>query len=377
MKKLLFETNLKGHRMEYIHHLYLGMMEHQEHNYVIVVPQEFEQRKEMYEWPVVNNIRVVFLPKKSESKDVDDSSLLRESWRKTKLLRYYVKKEKADGVFLISLMEFIPFLPILIPKRVRVSGIIYKIYLYRWKNSSWKSRMGDVFKYLVLSGRNCINAALILNDAPAARRYNSLYHTDKFHFITDPYNAIDYSPKNVRAELGVSDDDKVFLHFGGLNRRKGTLEILKSLSLMDEKQKNLAVFIFAGKIYQPIYDEFYHLLNEVKDSTNIIVLDKFVDNEQLADLIFSSDFILAPYSGTIQSSGVLGHAAYWGKPVIGPSQGLVGKLIKRHNLGVTLPEITPNALADVMSGLEKYELKSHYNDEIKINNFLKAVVESC
>lgn len=361
--------------MEYIHHIYMGMVDRANEEFIIVVPQEFEEKRSLYKWPKADNIRFELINNKKSSNEDTEGGIIRRALRLSRLLHKYVRMEKTDSVFLISFMDYLPFLPFFISSNVKVSGIIYKIYLYRWKRSSWKIKLGDVLKYVLISKSKNISTAFILNDAPAARRFNTLYKTGKFHFITDPYNAVDYTPKSIRNILKIDIESKVFLHFGGLNRRKGTLEILKAVKLLDDKQKRLYTFIFAGKVYKPIYQEYYALVRELQPSSNIIVIDSFVSNEQLADLCVTSDFILAPYSGTIQSSGVLGHAAYWGKPVIGPSQGLVGKLIKRHNLGVALSEITPETLADVMYSIEKYELNSSYKEEIAIKNFLKAIFE--
>ena len=47
-----------------------------------------------------------------------------------------------------------------------------------------------------------------------------------------------------------------------------------------------------------------------------------------------------PYQITKLSSGVLGYAAVFRKPVIGPSDGLIGNLIRENGLGKCLPFIS-------------------------------------
>lgn len=367
MKKLLFETNLTGHRMEYVHHIYMGMLEHLEDEYVIVVPEEFIQKRGLYYWPDASHIKFAFMPNISDNNE--EEGVLRQSIRRSRLLRHFVKKEKADCVLLITLMAYIPTIGLLIPRKVRVSGIIYTIYLYRWKNSSWKSHAQDVMKYLSIRFAPCVKNVFVLNDMPSAAKLNKLYHTDKFRFITDPYNAIDYSPKNVRKELGVKENEILFLHFGGLNRRKGTLDILKSIGLIPEERRKKSVFIFAGKVYGSIREEFYSLIKILPSDSRVIVYDRFCSNELLADLCSSSDFILMPYRSTSQSSGLLGHAAHYGTPVIGPKDGLIGKLIRKNHLGYQLNGISPEGIAEVISKVSPYRLCCDYKDQISIERF--------
>ncbi len=53
-----------------------------------------------------------------------------------------------------------------------------------------------------------------------------------------------------------------------------------------------------------------------------------------------SDVILMPYTRPEYSSGILALAARSGKPVIGPTGGLLGRLIRENGLGVAA-ELTP------------------------------------
>ena len=72
-------------------------------------------------------------------------------------------------------------------------------------------------------------------------------------------------------------------------------------------------------------------------------------------------------------SRVEGHAANYGTPVIGPSQGLVGKLIRRNKLGIALNIITPSALAEAMLGAEPYGLITDYKNQITVPRFLDSL----
>lgn len=371
MKKLLFETDLGGHRMEYIHHIYMGMGEHRKDDFVIAVPQEFEDKKALYEWPEFENVRFVYIeglrPLSTES------GFIRQSFYLSKMLRRYVKKVEADSVFLITLMGFIPGLLFYISSRVHVSGIIYKHYLYSWKKSSRIKKTLEVAKYLVMRYCSCLTTVFILNDTTVAAKLNKLYHTDKFQFLTDPFNAIDYQPQNIRKELQVGDGDKMFFHFGGLNRRKGTIDILESIKLLPQEELKRCVFVFAGKVYSAIRKEFYDILQTLPSEARVRVYDEFCTNEFIADCCTSSDFILIPYYATGQSSGLIGYAAYYGTPVIGPAEGLVGKLIRKYRLGITISEITPANIAQSVSDAKTFRVDSRYKDIIRVEHFNEEI----
>ena len=186
---MLFETALSGHRMEYVHHLYMGMIMHPEHDYIIVVPDDFEKKKSDYEWPDRSNIHFDFISRQ-EIKKVYTGGLISCSWKKTKLVQNYLKKDNPQSVFLIQLISFIPFLPLLVAKKYQVSAIIYKIYLYEWRQYSIIRKLLEVLKYKLMVWSGCINTVFILNDYSAVSVLNRSYKTSKFKYLTDPVNRV-------------------------------------------------------------------------------------------------------------------------------------------------------------------------------------------
>ncbi len=102
MKKMLFETSLIGHRLEYIHHIYMGMCSHPDDEYVIVVPKDFEEKRGLYEWPKTDNIRFVLMDKSETGAGM--GGVLKASFSLAKLLKKYIKQENAEAVFLPVLM---------------------------------------------------------------------------------------------------------------------------------------------------------------------------------------------------------------------------------------------------------------------------------
>lgn len=373
--KLLFDYRTKGHHLEYIHHLYMMMVKNSSENYVIVVPKDIKERGKDYFWPEAKNVMFDYIPSKEAQKS-EEGNLVLSSYRKTKLLKKYINKYHPSGTFLNSVMAFMPFLPFMVARKYAVTGILYKIYLYEWSQYSRIRKSIEVLKYECITFKNCLKHVMILNDSSAVAVLNKIYRTDKFIFLSDPFNKNEYIARDIRGELGVRADVKLFIHFGSMNRRKGTLNILKALLKMSEEDCKKISLVIAGLVREDIKTEFYQLLEEVKKThAHVLVFDKFCSNEFIADLCCSSDFILIPYEVTAQSSGLIGYAANYCIPVIGPSNGLLGKLIRRYKLGIPLQNVDSSNIAAAMAKAEPFQINSDYLRIATIENFQRQIEE--
>lgn len=333
MKYLIFDASVSGHHLEYLHHYYEGAIARKDDDFIIMVPHSFDGVKNQYEWPKATNISVTYIAKEDE-RLLNESNFYKLAWNVSKLLRKAVLDLQPDRVVLTMLMQFIPFIIFLLPHKVRVRGIMYKIYLYD-KKSIPKLRLAIEIARLWLASRSkVIEKIFVLNDECSANALNRIYKTHKFSFLPDPVPDIELDKvKNIRDELGISSSDKVFLHFGSLDYRKGTVDILKAIIDCSEAELRNCIFIFAGKICANIKNDFYLNLKQANQKARIIVFDRFCEYEFLYNLCFSSDVILMPYYLTSLSSGVLGYAALFKKQVIGPNSGLIGRLIGCFGLG--------------------------------------------
>ena len=48
MKYMIFETCLTGHRLEYIHHIYMGAVDRKDEYYSFILPEQFQDIKKYY-----------------------------------------------------------------------------------------------------------------------------------------------------------------------------------------------------------------------------------------------------------------------------------------------------------------------------------------
>ena len=373
MRALYFDKDITGHHLEYIHHLYMGMAEQKDMQYTFIIPEDFQQERDKYHWPKADNIAFDFLSKE-ELDAAAGGNLLLSAWKNAKLVRKRVKAHQPDAVFLIDLMPFLPFILFFLPSKVKVSGIIYRIYLYTWKQKNWLGKAKSAIVFWLLAHAKATDRFFILNDTPATVYLNRLYKTTCFVSLPDPFNSIDYEPKNIKEELGIENDTRIFLHFGGLAKRKGTLTLLEAIKEIPLKEREKMALVFAGKVYPDIHDAFYPMVDELSKTIHINVFDYFCSNELIADLCYTTDFILVPYESKAQSSGAVSYAAYYSKPVIGPSKGLLGKIIRRNRLGIALKSITPQTLAKAMEEAIPYRVETNYKDKIRKELFVEKIL---
>ncbi len=349
MTTLIFDNQLTGHHPEYLNYLYYGACQRKDENFVFSVPESgWLKIKDTCQWPEADNIRFRFLSDE-ELATVSDSSKFTKSLSLSKLIKKVAVEENVDRIKLISLADVVPFLPLMLPKSIKLSGIIYKIYLRN--NPSAVKKAVDFIRYSVMARCSTVEKVHILNDPRSALKLNEIYSTDKFVTLADPVPQPDMQAiENLREKLGIPADAKVYLHFGAMDERKGTLEILKAIQLLPDEDLHGRYFIFAGKINSRIKDAFHHLAEKCREEgANIIIDDRFCPYGYLFSLCNIADCILIPYLLTDLSSGALGYASVFNKPVIGPSSGLIGSLIKDNNLGICLDKVTPESIAGAIT----------------------------
>lgn len=373
MKILIFDNYITGHHIEYLNYIYKFAIEDSNNNYIFYVPEEFKFKKKNYCWPRGENIEFKFLNTKQIEKIKGNK--IKISWNISKLLGQIQKKENANYIILINLAHFIPFLPIFI-RKTKVRGIIYKIYLYN--KLSKLDIIKNFIRYKIMSICKIYDKTFILNDTKSTNTLNKIYRTTKFFYLPDPVPDISkYKLKDLRNELGIKKEKKIFLHIGSLDKRKGTLEILKAIKLLKDPTYNH--FIFAGKINTNIKDKFDVLVADIRKSSKcnkIHIIDEFINEELMHNLYFTSDYILIPYLETSQSSGILGYAAAFEKKVIGPDSGLIGNIINSFNLGWVLPQITPEEIAKSIKMIKlENRSKSDYVISHSITDFCNTLLK--
>ena len=367
---IIFEPSITGHRMEYLNSLYHQAIQ-DNNNYIFVVPEEFKEQKSKLEWPQSENIVFQYISKE-EAEECENGNILKTAKSRCECIRKFAKKWKADNVFLISMIATLPFLPFYLPKKTKASGIIYKIYLYE-EGLSIIRRIINYLLFWLLANKKSIKNIFILNDPKSTEVFNIKYKTNKFKYLTDPIPNIDRSKlENLRKELRIPLENKVYLQFGTLDRRKNTLNILRAFELMNDDELKDKTIIFSGRIENSIKEEFYSIIDRLNKRIQIIILEGFISYDLLNNLCYTADVLLTIYNNVEMSSGCIGYAAFFNIPTIATSKGLLGQLIKDNKLGYTIESNSPE---DIKGALLKHiELQeNNYCNTHQVKDFCETI----
>ena len=321
---LIFEPQISGHHLEYIHHIHTGATKCPKTKFIFAVPERFTSVKDKFSWIEADNITIELL----------DNNALNNKLKIIRLLFRLYKKFKPQEVFFITLMWLMPFLALFSFAKVKLSGIIYNIYLYNWKTSSILGKAKNALLYSLFTYCRCFKHIFILNDNSAVAVLNKVWHTNKYIYLPDPFVPIDCDQvRNLRSELNINDKKIVYLHFGAMSERKGTLDIFNMVENTPSNELDKYCIIFAGKVGNDIKQQFYAYYEKWKNKIQIIIEDDFVDYERIGSYLITCDAVLLPYKYVNVSSGVIGYCAQFNKPAIATNKGLIGKLVRKNKLG--------------------------------------------
>ena len=79
---LIHCTSVAGHHLEYLHHLYMGALARPDNEYRFILPFAFREKRDIYNWPIANNIIFEELDNIDES--VDGFGIVKKSYYKAK-----------------------------------------------------------------------------------------------------------------------------------------------------------------------------------------------------------------------------------------------------------------------------------------------------
>jgi len=150
--------------------------------------------------------------------------------------------------------------------------------------------------------------------------------------------------EQARRALDLPRDKRVFLFYGAAYRRKGLpLAVDAMLSL---PQDTPAFLLCAGR--QASNPTVTRKLGELVRQGRARVIDRYVSTEEERQLFAAADAVLLPYRRHLAGSGVLGRAVGAERPVIASDEGLIGRFIRDHGLGLAVPSGDVTALSDAI-----------------------------
>lgn len=344
---LVFDPDTTGHHREYLNHLYMKAGEKVNEVFIFIVHPDLQKLESHFKWPYFNNVSINYF-KDNQIRKMGGYKF-KAAYYRSLILRKYVREHQPSHIFLDTIMYYILLLPFLLKPQIKVSGIIYHISFRDSKKGGMFKQFSNYCKYFIFSYFEIFDRIFLLNDRATARMLNMRFRCNKFYYLPDPVNLLNTGEcKIMRDHLKINAQEKVFLHFGGLSLRKGTIDILAALDIIDKSLLKNTCFIFSGYVNDDIKPQFSELTKELANKVRILLFEGFGTYEFQGQLCSVADYLLIPYRISSQSSGLLGYAAQYNLPVIGPSDGLLGLLIKSYKLGYIHDLTDPEKIASAL-----------------------------
>lgn len=353
MRWIIIEPNVGGHRLEYYNHLYQKAIEMLEDEFLFVFTNDYNNIRNRFDWKESNNITIKVLSK-SESLRIKSHHTLHSSLWRCAILFKEIYNFRPDKVLLLEFQFYLPFLWILAIafKHVTFSGILFKSYPYRWKECSTLTRFADMIKLYILANGKHISKIFIINDRSSVCYLNKLYKTERFVFAPDPIIPIKrHNEFDFRERFAIGRDKILLSQFGSLNSSKGTLNFINALKMLDVEDRSKIACVLAGKASVEIESQLRNEVIELSQTMQIVFINRFCSYDMISSLCKASNYIVLAYKKNEGSSGCLGIASQFHTPVISTSKNMLGKLIKRNKLGMTLGDVSAVGLSEAIKSI--------------------------
>lgn len=387
MNILVYDHKILGHHSEYLNHIveYLKDLNSYEDTYYFVVNENFKKVCSGIYNEVKNHKNIHFIEVEIEEPEklIVSNRFLR-SFNNFKIVDKYAKKLKIDICYLMHMNVF----QIAIGLRktsYKIRGILFMQFTNMTINS-FKSLYFYLRRYfpLLLCMRNKrLDSVFLLNDHKSVYELNRQFKKNNvFKYLADPIPNLEVDTScDLRKGYMLRENTKVFLHFGGLSDRKGVLEIVGAADYVTKDIQENIVLLIAGRAQCPKFRSTLEAMVEranVKTNVHVIWDNEYISNGKMAGLFELCDYVLIPYKNSEGSSGILGHAINANTPVIGPSIGLLGELIRKYEMGHCLREISSIEIAEVINNYESIvcnenSFKEFLNDH-RPNKFVKQLL---
>jgi glycosyltransferase involved in cell wall biosynthesis len=360
-KTVFFDTKATGHHGEYLENIISGLSDEDSINSLIVCNPLLVVRLNQFKLYSSSKIKI----KPIETHEIrfieSAKNQIQRGIRELKVLEKYLlisgakylvfmhmnghqlalrhwKYSKQNSISISGIL----FNPLNPTKRKTAKNNIIKRHLMRLRK---KLQM-----FLMLRNKS-IKSVFILNDRDAVDYMNSWsFSRNVFRFLIDPIPA---GMRSIQVSKEKSESNKQFkfIMMGAISPRKGCLEVIKALKHINLQEVEIVSLRLLGA-FSKEYPEYSKLitseieaLKHVRSNVRVEMQNQFIDNQAFCQEINNSDCVLAPYIKFYGSSGMVGHACRYQKPLLVSYDGLIGEIVRDKKLGLCVDPQNIKALS--------------------------------
>lgn len=194
-----------------------------------------------------------------------------------------------------------------------------------------------------------------------------------FHPLYDIFKKANLDIKKEKTKLGLGK--RIILFFGYIRPYKGLLNLIKAVEIV---LKKIDITLLVVGEFWGEKEEYIEEINKRNLNNQIVIIDKYVPNEDVANYFEISDVLILPYlSGT--QSGVLQIAFALNKPVICTDVGGFSEVVTNNYTGFVVDK-SPEELAEAIinfyeGGYDKKFVENIKKDKNRFswNNYIKII----
>jgi len=380
---LIFEPETMGHHPSYLRHLLRDWLDTHTRLTLVVSPEFLRQHADVVQ--TTSEASVTWCPLTAAELrwyTASKRSLLRRAGVEWQLFCRYAKKTKADHGLIMYVDRFQLPLALGLSLPCPTSGIYFRPKLHYAKLTAHHPAKGERLHALREQWlwrralRHAQLKTLFSLDPLAVAPLRKLAKSTQVVHLPDPVEMAPQSEEAVmtlRHALGIAPERRVFLLFGMIDRRKGIYQTLAALQQLPRTQQKQLTLLLVGRLAEA---DKANTLTAVAaltqcSSVQIVVCEQFVDETQVQTYFAVADVVLALYQYHVGSSGILLRAAAAGKPVLASDYGLIGELVRRYLLGITVDSTQVKQIAEAICILLTSDL-----NELFAHNLSKQFVQS-
>jgi glycosyltransferase involved in cell wall biosynthesis len=174
--------------------------------------------------------------------------------------------------------------------------------------------------------------------------------------IPDPVEALSFPQSKARAMLGLPEHKKLIMSIGIQDHRKGVDYLIGACARWQPAEPTSIVLAgpLSAQIRYLVSHEYRHLV----DDGRLIVLDRFLSNDEINASCAAGDLIAAPYRPHPHPSSIVLHAVAAGKMVLAANNGWFSYMVPKFSLGRLCNPQNPELLAETLDQALQ-EAKAH------------------
>jgi glycosyltransferase involved in cell wall biosynthesis len=346
---LLFDAAATGHHGEFLENVIHGLSVAESERSIILAHPELKQRLSSFRDSIGSKIQLIFLKVEEVNYLEHARGIVQVGRRQLEVLSRYLQELSVSRVVLMHMnLHQYALHSWRVPEGVEVVGILLNPYTPRDRAHGLKAKcfaavtgIRKRLQFRLLLRNKAISKIFLLNDARMAEQLNR-WHPKRqvFASIPDPLPAL--CPVLDQGAFDSSERPFTFLLAGSMAPRKGVLEVLEALICLRGQLDRPIALRMVGRFRREAEAYREQVLSKIRELEQgeagslirVHLENVFIDSESLSREFAETDCVLTPYLEFYGSSGMIGHACRYQKPLLSCLDGLLGELVRDRKLGV-------------------------------------------